>query len=156
MSSTAIDAILGRLQAQAAGLPAILAGIDAAALQRRPAADRWSAHDNIAHLARHQEVFVSRVRRILAEEAPSLPRYRAEDDPDWPAWAALPTADVLERWHAGRRELLSLLQGLSPAQWERTAVHPALGVMPLHLWMEFFLAHEGHHFYAILLRSRGA
>jgi hypothetical protein len=153
---TAHEAVLARLRAQAEGLGAILAAVGAAALQRRPATDRWSAHDNIAHLARHQDVFLSRVRRILAEDAPRLSRYRAEDDADWPAWAALATAEVLERWHAGRRELIRLLQGLSPAQWERTGVHAALGEMPLHLWMEFFLAHEGHHLYTIFLRSRGS
>jgi hypothetical protein len=29
-------------------------------------------------------------------------------------------------------------------------VHPLLGPMPIPLWLEFFLLHEGHHLYTIM------
>ena len=49
-------------------------------------------HENLAHLARHHAVVLDRVRRVLAEDRPTLPRYAAEEDAEWPVWAALSTA----------------------------------------------------------------
>jgi hypothetical protein len=105
----------------------------------------WSAQYHLAHLARIHEVFLERIRRILREEAPRLPEYRAEDDPQWPGWAALPTREVLTRLQALRGELLGVVRGLSEAQLGRLATHPALGTLPLSAWLETFCLHEGHH-----------
>ena len=78
-----------------------------------------------------------------------------EDDAEWPAWAALTTAEVLARLGARRAELIALFGGLSDADLARTAVHPVLGEMPLTLWLEFFLLHEAHHLYVVMKRGRG-
>src|SRR6266849_2460087 len=58
---------------------------------------KWSAHENLAHLARYHQVFLQRIDLMLAEQAPVFPRYRAEEDPDWASWAGLPTQQVLVR-----------------------------------------------------------
>jgi [ribosomal protein S5]-alanine N-acetyltransferase len=147
---------LERVRTQLDGLPIILGDASADALRRRSPSGKWSAHENLAHIARQQEVFLGRLRRILAEDAPPLPQYRAEDDPEWPAWAALASDEVLRRLGAGRTELLDALGGLGPGDLERTGVHSRFGAMPLGLWIEFFLVHEAHHLYTILRRVRGA
>lgn len=144
-----------RLATQLECLPALLLGASPEAIRRRTRSDKWSVHENLAHLARHHAVVLDRVRRMLAEERPALRRYAAEDDPEWPAWAALPTDEVLTRLHALRGELTALVSGLSGPDLARTAVHPTLGEMPLTMWMEFFLLHEAHHLYLILKRARG-
>jgi hypothetical protein len=112
-------------------------------------------HENLAHLARHHDVFLGRVRAVLAQDRPALARYAAEDDPQWPAWAALSTDEVLARLRALRTELTTVVGGLSDEDLARTAVHPTLGEMALPLWVEFFLLHEAHHLYVILKRARG-
>src|SRR6476619_4643672 len=58
---------------------------------------KWSAHEQLAHLARYHQIFLQRIERILIEQAPEFPRYRAEDDPEWPAWTGLPTSQLLVR-----------------------------------------------------------
>jgi len=143
-----------RLATQLECLPALL-GPKRAALRERTPAGKWSVHENLAHLARHHAVVLERVRRVLAEDRPSFDRYAAEQDPDWPAWAALSTDEVLGRLVSLRRELTARVTALSDRELERTAVHRTLGEMPLELWIEFFLLHEAHHLYVILKRARG-
>ena len=144
-----------RLATQIECLPALLAGASGEALRRRTSSGKWSVHENLAHLARHHAVFLQRVRAVLAEERPKLARYASEEDPEWPAWAGLPTDEVLARLRALRRELLALVGALSDEQLARTAVHPTMGEMALPLWIEFFLLHEAHHLYVVMKRARG-
>jgi hypothetical protein len=148
--------LLARLEGQIEALDRALRGISKEALERRTPAGEWSAHENVAHLARHADVFGARVRTILDERRPALPRYRAEDDVDWPAWAALATVEAVRRLREGRRELLALLGGLDDEALARTAVHPSFGEMPLGGWLEFLLLHEAHHLYVAFKRARGA
>ena len=112
-------------------------------------------HENLAHLARHHTVVLDRVRKVLAEHRPKLPRYAAEEDAEWPVWSALSTDDVLTRLKTLREELAALVEGLTEEQLARTAVHSSLGEMSLPLWIEFFLLHEAHHLYVVMKRARG-
>jgi hypothetical protein len=147
-------AVAVRLQTQLDCLPTILGGLPHDALQRRPAADKWSAKDNLAHLARYHEIFRERIDRILREDRPMFTRYRAEEDPQWPAWAAKSTDAVLGELRALRSQMISLFDGLSDVELLRTGVHPRFGEMAVLQWMEFFLLHEGHHLYTVMQRAR--
>lgn len=143
-----------RLATQLSSLALLLHGTSPKALERRPAPAKWSARENLAHLARYHEICVERIERIVAEEKPKLPRYRAEDDPAWPAWAALPAEEVLRRLERLRAKLIRRIEQLSPKQFERIGVHSRFGEMTLQLWIEFFLLHEAHHLYVVLQRLR--
>jgi uncharacterized damage-inducible protein DinB len=148
-------ASLPRLATQLDALPLLLGGATPEALRRRTASGKWSAHENLAHVARVNELFLGRVRRILSEEGPALPQYRAEDDADWPARAELSTDEVRRRLSALRSELVAVAGRFTPAELARTGIHSRFGPMPLTLWIEFFLLHEAHHLYAILKLARG-
>jgi uncharacterized damage-inducible protein DinB len=111
---------------------------------------KWSAHEQLTHLARYHQIFLQRIDRILAEQSPEFFRYRAEEDPEWPAWSGLPTQQVLARLSSMRAKLMARLRSLSEEDFERTGVHPKFGTMSLSLWLEFFLVHEAHHLLAIL------
>src|SRR5579871_719322 len=76
-------------------LAAALNGVPAEALSEKPASGKWSAHEQLAHLARYHQIFIQRIDRILSEQVPEFPRYRAEDDSEWPAWTGLPTPQLL-------------------------------------------------------------
>jgi len=144
-----------RLATQFDALSTILRDASPAALTRRPPSGDWSAHENLAHLARHHEVMIDRLRRILAEDAPCFPRYRAEDDPEWPAWPRQSPDAVIARLAALRAELVELVRPLGPDRLNRVGVHPVFGLMTIPLWLEFFLLHEAHHLYVVLNRVRG-
>lgn len=144
-----------RLATQLDCLPALLGGHAAEALLRRTRSGKWSVHENLAHMARHHAVVLDRVRKVLTEDRPTLPRYAAEDDPEWPAWAALSTHEILTRLRTLRTELTVLVAGIPDEALARTAIHPSLGEMALPLWIEFFLLHEAHHLYLVMKRARG-
>jgi hypothetical protein len=145
-----------RLRTQLDTLPLLLAGVPEAACERRPAPGKWSAREQLAHLARHHEVTAERLRRILAEPEPPLPRYRAEEDPEWPRWSALPLATITAELAARRAALVAAVGAIPPASLSRRGVHPLLGAMPIPLWLEFFLLHEAHHLFAVLQLVRAA
>jgi hypothetical protein len=145
-------ALLERLHTQLDALSFVLARATPAAHEARPRPDEWSARENLAHLARHHAVFLTRLRRLLAEDRPALGRYRAEDDPEWADWAALPFDRILERIRTLRAELVALVRALSPHDWARTGIHPTFGELDVAGWLEFFLLHEAHHLYTALVR----
>lgn len=149
------DSLLDRLSTQLDSLSAILKGVSLEALQRRPPSGKWSAHENLAHIGRYQEVFLDRLHRILKEENPVFERYRVEEDPQAERWMKLSTGEVLTHLRKLRCELVGQMEKLGAAQFSRTAVHPVLGPLSLHLWLEFFLLHQAHHLYLVFKRSRG-
>ncbi len=153
--ATALSAsTMTRLETQLGSLELLLGGVSPQALERRPAPGKWSAHDNLAHLARYHEVFLERLRQILAQDAPRLGLYRAESDPEWPNWTGHSTEEILTRMKALRGELIEGVKKLTPEQLRRTGVHPSFGEMTIPMWLELFLDHEGHHLYVVLQRTR--
>jgi uncharacterized damage-inducible protein DinB len=148
------ESALLRLKTQLDSLDFILADAGEATLARRPANGKWSAREHLAHLGRYHEVFLDRLDRILAEDSPPLGRYRTEDDPGAAPWFSLPTAQVIERMRELREQLVERVAKLTPDELRRIGIHPAFGKMPLTLWIEFFLVHEGHHLYSILKLAR--
>jgi hypothetical protein len=144
--------LIARLASQQDALPLILARATPDLLDARPDSGDWSARENLAHLARHHAVFLERLRRLLAEDRPPLGRYLAEEDAEWPAWAALPADEAVRRLRALRAELLALVQALSPEEARRTGVHPSFGELDVAGWLEFLLLHEAHHLYTALVR----
>ena len=146
------ESTLLRLETQLEVIPVLLGGTTPKAVLFRPPSGKWSAHENLAHLARHHEVFLERLSRILAENGPKLERYRAEDDSDWPDWSRLTTEEVLSRLRVFRTEIIHFIEGLSDEETNRVGIHPLFGEMSLSLWIEFFLLHEAHHLYVVMIR----
>jgi hypothetical protein len=154
MGADAPEPLRHRLATQLDSLGLVLGGAHEDALRRRPAPGKWSALENLAHLARHHELFLERIERIVSEDAPALPRYRAEDDPEWPQWAGLPSEEVLVLLRALRKELLGRFDLLAPAELARVGVHSRFGPLSLRDWTHFFLIHEAHHLYVAMTLVR--
>jgi hypothetical protein len=89
---------------------------------------------------------------MRAEDAPSLGRYRAPDDPGFAAWAALPYADIMTRLTRVRAQLSDDVSSLAPHELSRTGSHPLLGQVSIAGWLDFFLVHEAHHHYTLVIR----
>jgi len=153
-SSRAEESQLVRLKTQLSSVEVLFAGASPERIDRRPASGKWSARENLAHIGRYHEIFLERVRRILAETSPQFARYRAEEDPGWPEWSSKPFGEVRDQVTALRLKLIERIAGLHAADYARVGIHPAFGEMTLSLWLEFFLVHEAHHLYVILQRIR--
>lgn len=131
-----------------------LRGVPPDALTRKAAPEKWSAMENLAHLARYHQVFLERVERILAEPTPSFRGYRAENDPEWPRWINMPPQQLLTTLSGLRTKLMARLQSLNEEDFSRTGIHSKFGEMTLALWLEFFLVHEGHHLNVVLAHRK--
>jgi uncharacterized damage-inducible protein DinB len=131
-------------------IAATLNNVPADVLSAKPASGKWSVHEQLAHLARYHQIFFQRVDRILAEQTPEFPRYRAEEDAEWKTWTSLTTQQVLVQISSMRTKLMARLHSLSEKDFARTGIHPKFGEMNLSLWLEFFLVHEAHHLYVVL------
>ena len=152
--SRADESQLVRLKTQLEAVDVLFAGASPERIDRRPASGKWSARENLAHIGRYHEIFLERVRRILAETSPQFPRYRAEDDPGWQEWASKPFEEVRNQLSALRLKLIDRIAGLRASDYGRVGIHSSFGEMTLSLWLEFFLVHEAHHLYVILQRIR--
>ena len=143
-----------RLNTQLDCLQVILKDVSIAALNRKTAPDKWSAVQNLAHLARYHEVFLERLERIRTEDQPEIARYSAEADRAWPEWSELPLDEVLARLFRLRAQLVAVVGELPESFASRTAIHSTFGEMNIALWMEFFLLHETHHLYRVFQLAR--
>jgi uncharacterized damage-inducible protein DinB len=152
--SRADESQLVRLKTQIASVDLLFAGASPERIDRRPASGKWTARENLAHIGRYHEIFLERVRRILAETSPQFARYRAEEDPGWQEWAPKPLEAVRSQLTALRLKLIERIAGLQASDYTRVGIHSAFGEMTLSLWLEFFLVHEAHHLYVILQRIR--
>jgi hypothetical protein len=143
---------LNRLEMQLEMLPTILEGVSAGIADRRPDDGGWSVKENLAHLARHAQVFLERMNQILREDKSNVGTYRAEHDPQWALWINLSLDEILVRLRDSRARLVCWAKSISDEQTKRTGIHPLLGEMEIGRWVEFFLLHEAHHLYYAMRR----
>jgi len=143
------QSLLVRLQSQLDSLPSLIPLSNLEVMTHRPSPNKWSVHENLGHLGRYHQVFLERLQRILKEDRPTLPRYRAEEDERWPVWAAKSPTLVLSDLQRLRKQLIETLGNLSSENSKRSAIHPEFGEMSVSHWLEFFLLHEAHHLYAV-------
>ncbi|HVS96954.1 MAG TPA: DinB family protein [Puia sp.] len=123
-------------------------------LKRRPDPEKWSVFENIAHMACYQPVFLHRLETIRKEESPAFGRYKAETDPEFPAYLQRSLQSLFEDMTDKRAALYHALTGMSEDRLLRTGTHPRFGPMTVIQWTEFFLLHEAHHIYTIFMLVR--
>lgn len=104
---------------------------------------KWTGRQVLAHLADAEVATGFRIRQVLAEdghriqgwdEAAWARRY-GDVDPD----TALASYRALRRWN------LALLRGLSPADLDRSAVHPERGPETLDSIVRLLAGHDLNH-----------
>ena len=150
--TTLSDSIRGRVAHQLDALDFVLRDAEPAFVTARPPSGKWSAHEHIAHLARVHALLLERIDIILGEDRPTLTRYRAENDPEWPSWAQLPTTAAVARLRDSRAALVRKIDAMSGGDLARVGLHPAFGPLTIPEWLEFFMLHEAHHLYQMLVR----
>jgi uncharacterized damage-inducible protein DinB len=110
---------------------------------------KWSIHDNLAHLAKYQPLFTSRIDSILKNTEPEFESYSAETDQDFGKWREWSTDKLLLRLKDDRRRINDIINNLSWEEINKCGFHRKFGRMTILEWTEFFLLHEAHHIYTI-------
>ena len=116
-----------------------------AKLKKRPAPDKWSVSEILAHLADVEMVTGWRLRSILA--APGTP-ILAFDQDAWAAAGQYPKRDSrksLEQFRILREANLGLLKSLSPAQWKLFGMHAERGEESIERLTQMIAGHDINH-----------
>ena len=121
-----------------------LAAITEAALDARPIAGQWTAREVVHHLADSEMTSAIRLRRLLAEEQPSIQTYDEE------AFARhlhydRPIAASLDLLRAARQTTADILDRLSEAEWAREGTHKEVGRYSVDVWLKIYAAHGHDH-----------
>jgi hypothetical protein len=143
------DSLKERLKNQHKTIPSIILKVSNQQILNRPVKGKWNIHENIAHLAKYQPVFIDRFRKILAIDEPEFEIYRAEDDDEFEIYCAFTTYELLKKISTDREVIYDLVTHLSVDKLDRMGVHPKFGKLTITEWTEFFLLHEAHHLFAI-------
>ena len=146
---TIYPSLFDRLKSQHLAINEIIKPVGTLRLAVRPQPGKWNIHDNIAHLAKYQQVFTNRINDILVNDEMIYERYQAEDDPEFETWRLLETNDLLKRLSGDRALIVKLIMHLSGEELDRVGIHRKFGKLNIPGWTEFFLLHEAHHIYTI-------
>ncbi|MCL5267326.1 MAG: DinB family protein [Bacteroidetes bacterium] len=143
------QSLIDRLRNQHEAIANVVEGLDEKRLAAHPEPEKWSIHDNIAHLAKYQPVFMERINAILNLDEPTFNAYRAEYDPDFETWRRWDTPNLLGKLDSDRREIFDMITGLSSEDLARAGIHKKRGRLSVVDWTELFVLHEAHHMYTI-------
>jgi hypothetical protein len=138
-----------RLKNQHKTIASIIIKLNNSQLQYHPSPGKWNIHENIAHLAKYQPVFIDRIRKILTNEEPAFDVYKAEDDDEFEIYCAFTTYELLKKISSDREVIFHLITHLPVDKLDRIGTHPKYGRLTISEWTEFFLLHEAHHLLTI-------
>jgi hypothetical protein len=134
------------VQAATAGkLERFIKGVPNARLRKRPAADKWSVNEIVAHLADSEIVLGFRMRLILS--VPGTP-ITATDQDSWAATGQYDTRDPhksLELFRVVREANLGLLKSLTPEQWKLCGMHSERGEETIEHIVRIYAGHDINH-----------
>jgi DinB superfamily len=126
-------------------LAGLLKGAAPAKLRKKPAPDKWSVTEILAHLADVEIVTGWRVRSILG--APGTP-IQAFDQDAWAAaghYAKRDARKSLEQFRVLRQANLSLLKSLTPEQWKQYGMHAERGQESVQSLLTMIAGHDLNH-----------
>ena len=126
-------------------LERLIKGVPAAKLRKRPAPDKWSVAEILAHLADAEIVGSFRMRLILG--APGTPIVAFDQD-SWVTsghYAKRDPRKSLEQFRALRETNLRLLKSLTPEQWKHWGMHSERGQESVEHIVKMFAGHDVNH-----------
>jgi hypothetical protein len=123
----------------------MIKGVPASKLRKRPAPEKWSAGEILAHLADTEIVVGWRLRQILG--APGTP-IQAFDQDSWAAAGRYQKRDprkCAEQFRVVREANLALLKSLAPEQWKHHGMHAERGVETIEHIVGMMAGHDINH-----------
>ena len=126
-------------------IAAALAGLDEAALDRRPPDGGWTAREVVHHTADSEMTSAIRLRRLIAEDDPSIVGYDGDEFARRLHYGERPIEPALAAIAAARATTAQILDGLSDADWQRTGTHSESGPYSVEHWLEIYAVHCDDH-----------
>jgi len=124
------------------------ANLDEMRLKNRPAENEWSLVELLAHIRSTCDVWGKAIQDILATHRPT---FRAVNPRTWIMQTNYPVLDFKPSFQAylhQRGELLTILRGLEPPDWQKEGVVTGAGrplVRTVHYYAQWLAEHERSH-----------
>ncbi len=145
--------LMEALEATPRDLSRSLRRVNPAAALARPDPAGWCIADVVAHLADMELRYLERLRRVLAEENPTVPAL--DPRPELHEVATRPLDELLGQFLEGRAATLAFLAGLAQRDWGRPLVHEVQGPTRLRDQVQALVGHDNEHLVQIAdLRER--
>lgn len=142
LSVAPIQAPISLLEKTPALLELLLRDVPAEILQWKPATDRWSIAEVLAHMAVIEKLYELRARRIVTENAPLLPKYVAPPEEEANTKAA---RGYLDEFVALRHAFVVFLHTLPSAAAARAGKHVELREITLSQMLHELANHDLGH-----------
>jgi rubrerythrin len=145
MGTLGPHAIMLSLEKTEAGLRKLFEGLDDELLSKRLIDSAPSLKELVGHLADVDAVFRERAWLLLETERPELPPGHPPRLELAASYRTMQSADVLDAFHASRKQTLGLLRGLTSAAWHRPGHHELYGEINLLHQGNWVVHHERGH-----------
>jgi DinB superfamily len=136
-----------KLEAAApAKLAKLLKGVSAATARKRPAPDKWSIAEIVAHISDTELVSGYRIRAILGQPGTQIIGF---DQDGWVTALHYDRRDLkksYEQYRALREANLALLKSLKPEQWKHEGMHNERGRESVETILRMMAGHDLNHF----------
>ena len=147
------NSLRDRLENQQFAIAQIIRNVSPERMLKRPAANKWNIHDNIAHLAKYQITFTERLQFILKNPKSQIERYVADEDAEFEIFKKMSDDDLINSINDQRIILSSIIFALQINDLEKVGIHKKFGALNIIQWIEFFVLHEAHHLFTIFKLS---
>jgi hypothetical protein len=121
-----------------------LAKITPEELDAKPSPSKWSAREIVHHLADSEATSAMRLRRLLAEDRPTIHGYD-QDEYARRLHYDRPYESSLEFFRAARASTTELMGCLTEAEWLREGTHTEMGRYGVDTWLRIYAAHAHRH-----------
>jgi hypothetical protein len=131
--------------ATAKKLDRLIKGVPTSKLRKRPAPDKWSVSEIVAHLADAEIVGGFRMRLILGAPGTAVAAF---DQDSWVISGHYEKRDPrksVEQFRVVRDANLALLKSLKPEQWKHYGLHSERGQETIEHIVRMFAGHDLNH-----------
>jgi len=126
-------------------LETMLGNLPGELLHWKPAPDRWSISEVLAHLAALEQVYADRALRVVAEDSPSFMKYDLAGASARGDYSRGSAGENLALFVRTRRSTLASLTGPPASAGARAAVHSELGAVTLAHMLNEWANHDLGH-----------
>jgi hypothetical protein len=143
------QALIASLEAAPGMIIGLVREVPPQNLKRRPAPDKWSAHEHACHLSTGNVAFLARLESMLSSPHPRIASMAPSPDEEAGSLLSVDLDEALGRYVQERALVVKRLKELSPEDWRRTAEHEAFSHYSVYIMFRHMLMHEMLHGYRI-------
>jgi uncharacterized damage-inducible protein DinB len=131
-----------------------VAGMTPAQLKARPIAGQWSTQEVVCHLCDFEPVYADRMKRVIAEDSPSLLGADQNRFATKLAYQDRDVAEELDLMEQVRRQMARILRTLPEDALKRAGLHNERGPQTLAQLLTTIIGHVPHHTKFILEKRK--